>query len=111
MRPLLSITKAATQQFRTILSQEKREAIFIGLKSGGCSGFEYKIKPTDTVGPEDECLIVDNVKFVVCGKSLMYLLGTTVDWSNDIMGNRFTFDNPNSQNTCGCGTSFNPFMD
>lgn len=106
MKPLLSISKTAIQQFRHILTQQNQQAIFIGLKSGGCNGFEYKIKPTNEVGQDDEAFQVDNVKFLVCGKSLMYLLGTKVDWSSDIMGNQFTFDNPSAKNTCGCNKSF-----
>ena len=110
MRPLISITKTAAQQFRHVLSQENRQAIFFGLKGGGCSGFEYKIEPTDLdkVGPEDEAIEVNNVKFIVCGTSLMYLVGTKVDWQADVMGQRFTCDKPSAESTCGCGTSFNP---
>ena len=45
----------------------------------------------------------------VCGKSLMHVLGTEIDWTNDFMGSRFVFSNPAAKQSCGCGTSFNPF--
>ena len=109
MKPILSVSKTALQQFRTVLSNNKGQAIQIGLKSGGCSGFEYKINPvTQPVPKGDEAFQLEGVNFQVCGKSMMYLLGTRVDWVSDIMGSRFTFDNPSAQNTCGCGSSFNP---
>ena len=45
----------------------------------------------------------------VCGKSLMHILGTEIDWQNDIMGQTFKFNNPMAASSCGCGTSFNSF--
>ena len=42
----------------------------------------------------------------VCSKSLLHVLGTNIDWEKTIMGETFTFNNPNASGTCGCGTSF-----
>ena len=54
----------------------------------------------------DHKLRIDELKINVCGKSLLYLLGTNVDWKEDYMGNRFVFENPNASSKCGCGTTF-----
>jgi iron-sulfur cluster assembly protein len=44
----------------------------------------------------------------ICGKSLMHVVGTHIDWEKDIMGESFKFDNPMAKSSCGCGTSFTP---
>ena len=62
-------------------------------------------EPSVDVG-DFEIVKIDDFKINVCGKSLLYLLGTTIDWTEDIMGNRFTFENPNATGKCGCGTTF-----
>ena len=49
---------------------------------------------------------IDDVNIVVCGKSLMHLLGTHVYWKHDEMGARIEFTNPNAKSTCGCGETF-----
>ena len=50
--------------------------------------------------------IEKDLNIEVCNKSLMFVLGTTIDWKKDIMGEAFKFDNPIAKNSCGCGTSF-----
>lgn len=108
MTSIITISKPALNAMKNILNANKNEFIFFGLKTGGCNGFNYIIKPTNSK-PEknDEVIIYDNIKVNVCGSSLMYLLGTHIDWHEDYMGNRFVFDNPLTANKCGCGTSFN----
>ena len=78
-----------------------------GIKSGGCSGFKYYFTPCDEKPLKgDEVVVEDNVKIKVCGVSIMNILGTEIDWQEDIMGNRFVFNNPNADFKCGCGSSF-----
>ena len=50
--------------------------------------------------------IHNNLNLVVDNNSIFYLIGTEIDWKNDIMGNRFEFNNPNANGTCGCGNTF-----
>ena len=54
----------------------------------------------------DEIVKVDDYEIHVCNSSLMHLLGTKIDWKEDIMGQGFHFENPMAQSKCGCGTSF-----
>ena len=109
---VINITSVALNRLRNIMKQTNSHAIKLSLKSGGCNGFEYKLEPTtQLLNKKDELFTDKNVNVHVCGKSLLYLLGTEIDWKKDIMGETFVFDNPNAQTTCGCGTSFNPIIE
>ena len=103
---MIKATQRAIPQLRRILGKNK--AVFFGAKGGGCNGFEYLLESTDEVNGEDnnELLSIDGVPMVMCGKSMFLIFGTEIDWQEDNMGNRFTFSNPNSSGTCGCGATF-----
>ena len=76
------------------------------VKSGGCSGLSYDLY-FDTIKAEDDKSFEDNdVQIVVDKKSLLYLIGTTLEYSGGLNGKGFVFNNPNAQRTCGCGESF-----
>lgn len=78
----------------------------VGVKSGGCSGLEYKLD-FDTVQKEGDQVFEDKgVKVVVDMKSLLYLYGTELDYSGGLNGKGLTFNNPNASRTCSCGESF-----
>jgi len=78
----------------------------VGVKSGGCSGLEYKLD-FDTVEKEGDQVFEDKgVKVVVDMKSLLYLYGTELDYSGGLNGKGLTFNNPNASRTCSCGESF-----
>ena len=106
---LITLTLAAQNHLKNILKTSGQKAIFFDLKSGGCNGFSYRFKPIDNIKNKKNVYIENGLTIEICNKSLMYILGTNVDWSKDIMGETFTFDNPLSKNSCGCGTSFSPF--
>lgn len=110
VKNVISVTVAASKQLKQILNENNSKAMFFNIKGGGCSGFEYSLKPTNqSIMKGDEIYKEDGLNIHVCGKSLIHVLGTTIDWKKDIMGNRFLFNNPMAQHSCGCGTSFNPF--
>jgi iron-sulfur cluster assembly protein len=78
----------------------------VGVKSGGCSGLEYKLD-FDTVEKEGDQVFEDKgVRVVVDLKSLLYLYGTELDYSGGLNGKGLTFNNPNASRTCSCGESF-----
>lgn len=84
----------------------KEDFVRVGVKSGGCSGLSYDLK-FDKAQLADDRLFEDNdVKIVVDKKSLLYLLGTTLEYSGGLNGKGFVFNNPNANRTCGCGESF-----
>jgi iron-sulfur cluster assembly accessory protein len=81
------------------------KALRVAVKGGGCSGFEYEITLDD---PTDDDLILeqDGQKVVVDEVSLPFLENATIDFSDELIGARFTIENPNATSSCGCGTSF-----
>jgi iron-sulfur cluster assembly protein len=106
---LLNITASALKQFRKIIKKNNSKAIQLSLRSGGCNGFEYDIRPTTKkLGKNEELHSENGVDIHICKASLMYLIGTEISWSTDLMGNTFTFNNPKAGASCGCGTSFTP---
>jgi iron-sulfur cluster assembly protein len=80
----------------------------VGVKGGGCSGFSYDVHLDDKVDEKtDRVFEADGVKVVCDVKSLLYLSGMTLDYTQEMLGGGFKFINPNAKGTCGCGTSFN----
>ncbi|MCA9126397.1 MAG: iron-sulfur cluster assembly accessory protein [Planctomycetales bacterium] len=79
----------------------------IGVAGGGCSGFNYTLAFDDKFDEANDSRYEHHgVAVVVDKKSALYLDGTTVDWYHSLEKQGFTFDNPNAQKTCGCGSSF-----
>jgi len=107
-KQLINITSIAIKQLKKIIKKNKAEGILFRVKSGGCNGFGYQFDPVNSFENSKNIVIKEGVKIEVCNKSLLYLLGTTVDWKEDIMGKGFEFDNPLAQASCGCGVSFSP---
>ena len=111
-KPIISVTQNAMKQFNNILNETKYNYFTLGLKSGGCSGFEYNLKPvknTDKALKNVEIFKKDNIEIHICNKSVMYLLGTEIDWEENIISKKFIFKNPLAEIKCGCGTSFSPY--
>jgi iron-sulfur cluster assembly accessory protein len=109
MKQLITLSKNAIDACRKIVSINRDKVLKLSLKGGGCNGFEYRFNLSHPkLDKGDENIVIDGVEIQICGKSLMYLLGTEIDWKTDIMGSTFYFNNPNAQSTCGCGTSFSP---
>ena len=104
---VVKVTKLAGKNLLRIAKEHRCKSILFSVKGGGCSGFNYKIEPTNEKAQEkDEVLEMEGYNLHICGKSLFYLLGTTIDWKKDIMGESFSFENPQAVANCGCGTSF-----
>ncbi|QXT38974.1 HesB/IscA family protein [Gymnodinialimonas ceratoperidinii] len=81
------------------------QALRVAVEGGGCSGFQYEIK-LDTPASDDLVLEGQGQKVVVDTVSLPFLADATIDFSEELIGARFTIDNPNASSSCGCGTSF-----
>ena len=80
----------------------------VGVRQGGCSGMSYMMDFEDinNVGEHDEVYDYDGFKVVCDRKSLLYLYGLMLDYSDALIGGGFQFTNPNASQTCGCGKSF-----
>ena len=108
------ITNDAIEQISSLLkNQTDKNALRVGVRSGGCSGMSYtmdfigvnEINSDDKV--YDYSLSTEQTFKVVCDpKSLLYIYGMQLDFSKDLIGGGFNFVNPNASQTCGCGSSF-----
>lgn len=78
----------------------------VGVVGGGCSGLSYKLDFDTELKPTDQVFEDNDVKVVTDLKSFLYLVNTTLDFSDGLNGKGFYFSNPNASRTCGCGESF-----
>ncbi|MBS1598945.1 MAG: iron-sulfur cluster assembly accessory protein [Bacteroidetes bacterium] len=78
----------------------------VSVVGGGCSGLSYKLDFDNEQKPMDQVFEDNGVKVVTDLKSFLYLVNTTLDFSDGLNGKGFYFSNPNATRTCGCGESF-----
>lgn len=105
----ITITDKAVNEIKKIMEENKISPEFglrIGVKGGGCSGLTYSLGFDPYTREGDTLIEYKDVKLFVDGKSLFYLSGTELDYSNGLNGKGFIFNNPNATKTCGCGESF-----
>ena len=105
----ISLTERAAQEVKDILEQQGNPEgvrLRIYVAGGGCSGLMYDLDFDDKINPVDQVFEDKGVKILVDKKSLLYLLGMTLDFSDGLNGKGFQFINPNATRTCGCGESF-----
>ncbi|MEP1097521.1 MAG: iron-sulfur cluster assembly accessory protein [Cyclobacteriaceae bacterium] len=107
---MILVTDQAKEEISTLLSAEGKSTeqnnIRVSVKGGGCSGLMYDLTFDPEVNDSDAVFEDKGVKILVDKKSLLYLLGTTLDFSGGLNGKGFQFVNPNASRTCGCGESF-----
>tara|TARA_E500000075_G_scaffold4114_1_gene3475 strand:+ start:218 stop:592 length:375 start_codon:yes stop_codon:yes gene_type:complete len=107
---VLTLTESAKSKVNELCNVEpKKFAVHLGLKGGGCAGFEYEWNMIDKeeVGDHDEIIDAGDGKIVIDAHSLMYLFGSEIDYSRDVFQTQFVINNPNAQSACGCGVSVN----
>jgi iron-sulfur cluster assembly protein len=107
---VLTVTESAKSKVNELCNaQPDMFAVHLGLKGGGCAGFEYEwdMIAKDKVGTHDEIINTGNGHLVVNAESLMYLFGSEIDYSRDVFQTQFVINNPNAQSACGCGVSVN----
>lgn len=106
---MISVTDKAKEKISELLKEEGRTEqhnVRVSVKGGGCSGLMYDLDFDDKINSADQVFEDKGVKILVDKKSLLYLLGTTLDFSDGLNGKGFQFINPNASRTCGCGESF-----
>ena len=110
-----TLTDAAKKQIDTICEEHQVYAVTLNMKGGGCAGFEYEWGTYNTpadLKENDEVFKTDNNCTLAIGaESIMFLMGTVIDYKKDIMGAMFDIQNPNAKSACGCGVSVNFDMD
>lgn len=85
---------------------ENNDFVRVGVESGGCSGLSYKLDFDKKQNEDDELIENNGIKLLINKKSFLYLVGTTLEFSDGLNGKGFVFNNPNASRTCGCGESF-----
>ena len=106
---MIEITDKAKDKLIELRTSEGKNADYkvrVSVKSGGCSGLMYDLDFVDEVLEEDHQYEDQGIIILVDKKSLLYLAGTTLEFSDGLNGKGFQFVNPNASRTCGCGESF-----
>ncbi len=88
------------------IAEDPSYFVRVGVVGGGCSGLSYKLDFDNEQKPMDQTFEDNGVKVVTDLKSFLYLVNTTLDFSDGLNGKGFYFSNPNASRTCGCGESF-----
>ncbi len=105
----IQVSDAALQQVKFLRDRQGIDlCVRVGVRQGGCSGMSYMMDFEDSskITPHDEVYDYDGFKIVCDRKSLLYLYGLILDYSDAMIGGGFQFSNPNANQTCGCGKSF-----
>lgn len=107
---MIKVSASAKNKVTVLMKEEgfdpSQAYVRVGVKSGGCSGLSYELNFVNETDQQDKLYEDNNVKIIVDKKSLLYLVGTTLEYSGGLNGKGFVFNNPNAQRTCGCGESF-----
>jgi iron-sulfur cluster assembly accessory protein len=103
----IKLTEVAATEVKKFLQDSDAKYLRVGVKGGGCSGFEYSLTVALEYDEQKDTLYQQHgVDVVVDKKSALYLEGTVLDYYSDISQRGFKFDNPNAVKSCGCGSSF-----
>jgi len=104
----LTLTPAAEQRVADLMSRAPADAIGVKLSTPrrGCSGLAYSVDYVTEAKPFDEKIETPGGLFFVDGASILYLIGSRMDWREDDFTAGFVFENPNAKGMCGCGESF-----
>ncbi|GAB5556772.1 MAG: iron-sulfur cluster assembly accessory protein [Schleiferiaceae bacterium] len=107
---MVNVSEQAKTKIISLLGEEGKsletQYIRVGVASGGCSGLSYQMDFTDEHNDEDKLFEDNGVRILVDKKSLLYLVGTILEYEGGLNGKGFSFNNPNASRTCGCGESF-----
>ena len=105
---MVNLTDIAAEKVRAFMNGQTAEGeigLRVGVKGGGCSGFQYALA-LDEQRDEDHVFEALGVRVLVDPASLQYVEGSTVDYTENFMGSGFEVSNPNVVASCGCGSSF-----
>ena len=101
------LSDQALAKLSQLSESEKGKYFRVYVTGGGCSGFQYGFKFDEFDSDEDSLLDFENgIKVLLDQLSYPYIIGSLIDYKEDLMGAKFTVENPNAASTCGCGSSF-----
>ncbi len=102
---MITLTEIAANKIKTLLTEKEETGIRAAVRGGGCSGFTYKLE-FDNKEDTDRVIESHGINVYVDPKSFLYLMGTQIDFVDELNQSGFKFVNPNAKRTCGCGESF-----
>ena len=108
-RPVpVTISESAARRVAALIAAEGKPGtkLRVSVSGGGCSGFQYRFALDQAGEPDDVVIERDGAVVAIDGMSLMYVLGSELDYVEDLTGSYFRVKNPNASSSCGCGTSF-----
>lgn len=107
---MVTVTERAKNQIMVLMEKEgilpETHSLRVGVTGGGCSGLSYQMKFDDKIESTDTVIDLESVKICINKLSLLYLVGTELDYEDGLNGKGFEWRNPNATRTCGCGESF-----
>ncbi len=107
---MITVTEKAKKRLSELMLADSFDPashfVRVGVKGGGCSGLSYQLAFDKESSDQDQVIEDNGMRIVVDKKSLLYLAGTSLEFSDGLNGKGFVFHNPNASRTCGCGESF-----
>ena len=105
---MVTVSETAAKKLTSLIEESgfKTPFVRVSVKGGGCSGLSYDLSVDTEQQPADTLAEDKGVQILIDMKSLLYLFGTELDFSDGLNGKGFQFINPNASRTCGCGESF-----
>ncbi len=104
----MNITESAAARVQNLIKQKSDPnlKLRVYIQGGGCSGFQYGFQFDKEQNEDDMVIDQKGVTMLIDSASFQYLMGSEVEFKDDLLGSRFTINNPNATTTCGCGASF-----
>jgi iron-sulfur cluster assembly protein len=106
---MLFVSDIAKQRIEEVFKKENYSEDYfvrVSVKGGGCSGLSYDLKFDNKMEADDQTFEDKGIKLVTDLRSFLYVVNTTLDFSEGLNGKGFYFENPNASRTCACGESF-----
>ncbi|MGB0374780.1 MAG: HesB/IscA family protein [Opitutales bacterium] len=104
---LIRITKSADEKLINLIEREQSGSLLrIKIVGGGCNGLSYKMNFTDDTKQGDILVQTMRSQLLIDPKTALYIKGTSLDYSHNLVGGGFQFNNPNAKASCSCGESF-----
>ena len=104
---VVTLTDRAAERVRDIMDRAEKPyaGLRVGVKNGGCAGQEYVMEYAEAAAALDETVEDKGVQIFVDPKAVLFLIGTEIDYETTRLSAKFTFNNPNQTDACGCGES------